>query len=543
MESPQEEIKNILESRDPVRLKNLFAFDATNSDESVIFKFRLWSSYLFHKYFSSPDADFHSEIDLGNLNAYRGQIDSFTDIAFRGAAKTARTKLFIAFCIANDQDHFRKYIKVLSEDGTNSTQIVTDVYNMLVKESCRKIYPEIFEKTTIKREETMHSFTTSTGIKMIADTVGTTQRGSLQDDARPDWILFEDFETRTTLRSARKTNTIWDNMEEARTGLAKGGSCIYNCNYLSELANVHKLVMRKSNRHSVLIVPILTRENEPAWSRYTKAEIDQMRVDDVDFEGERMCKPSASKDIYFDREMLDKQEAKIPVREISGFKIFKVFNPAHRYASGHDVAGGVGLDSSTSVFIDFETIPAQVVGTFKNNLIKPDIFGDEILRETDMFGHCLSAIEKNNHGHATIARAKQLEVDQYTTQGKVTTIGQPAPKEYGWHTNALSKPKMLTGFAKAIESGLIDLNDPDLIAEAKSYTRNDLIDTEPDPRLTTRHFDLLIAACIAWQMKDHAVKAVPGEYPTDEKPSEFSRGMPTDPAGNPFHYEEEEIVS
>ena len=30
------------------------------------------------------------------------------------------------------------------------------------------------------------------------------------------------------------------------------------------------------------------------------------------------------------------------------------------------------------------------------------------------------------------------------------------------------------------------------------------MDNENDPRLTTRHFDLLIAAAIAWQMKDHA---------------------------------------
>ena len=37
-----------------------------------------------------------------------------------------------------------------------------------------------------------------------------------------------------------------------------------------------------------------------------------------------------------------------------------------------------------------------------------------------------------------------------------------------------------------------------------SYTRNDLIDDERDPRLTTRHFDLLIAVAIAWQTKDYA---------------------------------------
>ena len=43
------------------------------------------------------------------------------------------------------------------------------------------------------------------------------------------------------------------------------------------------------------------------------------------------------------------------------------------------------------------------------------------------------------------------------------------------------------------------LNDPDLIAEAKGYTIGDLMDKEVDARLTTRHFDLLIACAIAYQ--------------------------------------------
>ena len=58
---------------------------------------------------------------------------------------------------------------------------------------------------------------------------------------------------------------------------------------------------------------------------------------------------------------------------------------------------------------------------------------------------------------------------------------------------------MLFALKKAIDDGLLKLNDPALIAEAKSYSRNDLIESESDPRLTTRHFDLLIACAIAWQ--------------------------------------------
>ena len=497
-------IQEVLNSRDERAKKALFVFDNNDSKDKVIFKFNIWSRYFFPQYFTSKDAPFHKDLDGNNFKAYKGITKSFVDIAFRGASKTARTKLFLAFVILNDLDHFRRYIKVLSADGTNSKQIVTDIYNMLIK--CSSLYPEIFEKTEAKREETMSSFTTSTGIKVLSDTVGTEQRGAIQEESRPDLILFEDFETRKTLRSAKTTKAIWDNMEEARTGLAKSGACIYNCNYISERGNVHTLVTKESDSKIVLIIPII--ENGVlAWEdRYTLADIEQMKVDDDDFEGERLCKPSASKDVMFDRESLDKMPVLTPIKEVAGFKIFKPYNSSHRYASGHDVAGGVGLDSSTSVFIDFDVIPAQVCGTYKNNTIKPDVFGYEIEKQSDVFGSCLSAIESNNHGHATIAIAKQLNVNLYTRESKDTKIevGVEKPKEYGWNTNALTKPKMIFAFIKAVEQGLIQLNDKDLIQEAKSYSRDDLMDGENDPRLTTRHFDLLIAACIAWQMKDSA---------------------------------------
>lgn len=521
-------VQEILDRDDPVELKGLFSFNATDADAAVLFKFNLWGRKYHAKYFSSKDADFHRTIDANNLKIYRGTIDYFVNVAFKGAAKTARTKLFIAFCIANDMEHRRKYIKVLSEDDTNSTQIVTDVYNMLIQPGIKRVYPEIFEKTETKREEKMDSFTTATGIKMISMTVGTSQRGALQEEARPDFIWFEDFENRKTLRSARITKAIWDNMEEARTGLAKGGGCVYTCNYISEQGSVHKLVTEKlSARKVVFIQSILDEQGEPVWSRYSKAEVEQMKVDDDDFEGERLCKPSASKDIYFDREMLDKMPHKTPIRESASFKIFKEFNPSHRYASGHDVAGGVGLDSSTSVFIDFDVLPAQVVATFKSNTIKEDVFGDEIYRESNFYGGCLAAPEDNNYGHSTIARLKQLEQNMYAKPAKEsnTKTGaatvSPVPVDYGWNTNTLTKGKMLVAMQSAIERGLIELNDASLIQEFKSYTRNDLLENVKDPRDTTRHFDLLIGCAIAWQMNAYAtVQEVKEEYV--EEPEEVN---------------------
>ena len=66
---------------------------------------------------------------------------------------------------------------------------------------------------------------------------------------------------------------------------------------------------------------------------------------------------------------------------------------------------------------------------------------------------------------------------------------------------------MFADLRKAVNDGLLLLNDTELINEAKSFTRNDLMDRQPDPRdvtVGTRHFDLLTACAIALQLKDYA---------------------------------------
>lgn len=505
-----EEIKQILNSEDLPKIKALFAFDNTNSAEAVVFKFGLWARYTHPKYFKSKDAPFHKEMDLNLVKAYRGETSQFINIAFRGASKTAKTKLFLAYAILNDLDHTRRYIKVLSADGVNSKQIVTDIYNMLVSPRCKILYPEVFAKTDLKREETMGSFTTATGVKMIADVVGADQRGALQEDAKSDLILYEDIETRGTLRSAIKTKAIWDNMEEARTGLAVGGSAIYNCNYISERGNVHKLVTRHAHGKVVMIVSILTPDGLSAWEdRYTLEDIESMRKTDDDFEGERLCKPSASKDSFFDRESVEKQIPIPYIRKSVQAKIFKEFNPSHRIAGGMDTAGGLGLDSSSSVFIDFDTMPAQVVLTYYDNEIKPSDFGHEIARQGNLYGGCLVAPENNKYDETIGILKLVYPISRiYTPPVKnENSIFNSNPSTFGWNTNGLTKSKMLNDLGSAIEDGIISLNDEDLINEAKMYTRNDILDKNLDVRLATNHFDLLIACAIAWQMKDFAVRS------------------------------------
>ena len=493
-------VETIFKESNPNELLTLFNFNKTITPEILVNKYRLWIAYFFPLLFKDKEAPFHYEMDLKRARIFLSK-GSFLNIAFRGSAKTTRAKAFRAFTIANDIERHRKYYRVISKDLNNAVQIVTDVFNMLVSPRVKALYPNIFVKTDAKREEKQSSFTTTNGIKMIATSILPDQRGNVQGSeevSRPDFDLYEDIETRISLMSAVITDKISKNMEEARTGLEKEGSSEYNCNYISETGNVHKLVKKIDNQ---LIIPII--ENGiPTWNRYTLEDIEIIKKEADDFEGEYLCKPNASKDIYFDRDKLDAMVIRQPIKEISGFKIFKEYNAGHRYAGGHDIAGGVGLDSSTSVFIDFDTIPAQVVGTFHSNTILPEAFGDEVYSQGNRFGGCLLGIE-NNKFDQTILKAKQLGADLFMTPAKAIKAGFSSPTTYGWNTNSLTKSKMLPSLREAIESGLLDLNDEELINECKGFTRNDLIDNPPDIRLTTRHWDLVTALAISWQMKDY----------------------------------------
>src|SRR3990167_4005178 len=105
------EILDILQNGTNGEKRALFAFD--NEDAEIIRKkFSYWARWYFPKFFPSPDAPFHKEMDLGAIKVYLGQEPEFLNIAFRNSSKTTRAKLFVAFAIANDEQKRRKYIKI-----------------------------------------------------------------------------------------------------------------------------------------------------------------------------------------------------------------------------------------------------------------------------------------------------------------------------------------------------------------------------------------------------------------------------------------------
>lgn len=526
MQVPQKALdyaeKTIKEGTDE-QILAFFSFDpAKTKDEIIMFKFQYWAWKLYPRYYQSAPAEFHDDFIKHMLGAYLGR-HNYLNLGFRGCAKTTFSKLFITFMILNDRTQYRKYMKVLTRNIGNAKQLVTDVYNLIVE--VKPLYGDVFAKEgQKKREETMGSFTTVDGVKLLSGTVGMTQRGHLQDAYRPDFMIFDDVEDRESIQSLTTTeSTIW-RIDEAISGLAANGSYMCNGNYISEEGVIQWFL----NKPNIVVdkIAIQDEDGEPTWpARYSKEKIASIKDEADDFYGEYMCDPTRADSAFFERTRIDNDiaAAKQPHRESAGVKYWGDYQPHHRYGMGADTSEGIGRDAQTFALFDFGVAPTDIgilTATYFNNQIPPDLFGHELARVGGEFGNCLVAPENNNTGHATIAAMISKNYPNIYTERDSSRRGLRVTDKLGWRTTRKSKPQMLFDFRKDYNDGLIKIYDVNVLKEMRSYTTADLTDTKTG--MVTRHFDLLMAVAIGWQMRKHAVYGYNESEEVEEEEPLFS---------------------
>lgn len=504
-------VRQIVLSGTPGDKRALFGFDSKTPRGKILKKFKLFARGNYPRYFKGKDAPFHDEMILNLIGSYYGQ--NYLNIAFRGSAKTTIKKLFDTFVLLNDRDGFRKYMKVLTKDGKNSKQVVTDVYNLIIE--VRHIYGNVFESEgDIKREETMSSFTMKSGRKYAAGTVGQTQRGHIQDAYRPDWVWFDDVEDRESIASMVITQGIIDKCSEAIDGLAKNGSYTITANYISDQGTIQWFKNKPSVKTQ--ITPILDEDSgEPTWSLYTLEEVQRIKGDADDFYGEYMCDPQRSENKFFDinRIEADMKRCTAPKLVREGVRYWAEYNPTHRYGQASDHSDGVGLDANTLAGFDFTT--GELVYTYANNKIAPDLAAQHFASVGATFGYCIYAPEVNNKcGGIVITTIRNLEYPNIYQRIKDDSRVITQVKKLGWETNKKTKRNMIFDFKKAYNAGLIKIYDIDVLKEMKAYTNDDL--SEDTVSLITRHFDLLMSVIIAWQMRDEFIEEDDYEKQTQE---------------------------
>ncbi len=477
----------------------LYLFNDSEDIKIIAKKFHFFVIGNFIRYYKSDPAQFHDEMIEHYIKSYLKD-ENFLNIGYRGCAKTTLKKLFDVFVLLNDESKTRRFFKVMTKDLKNSKQIVTDVYNLMVE--VEWLYGDVFEKEgRKKREETMQAFTLKDGRRYAGGTVGQTQRGQIQDAYRPDWVWFEDIEDSATIRSMVQTQSIISKSDEAIQGMSDDGNFIVTANYISEEGTIEWFKGKKDI--VTMITPIIDKKGNPTWKKTTLEKIEKIKADAEDWEGDYMCDPTSGKDKFFDIDLIKAkiEKATAPKQEIAFVKFWNKYFSHHKYGMGGDTAEGIGADSNALVLFDFTL--GEVIGTYHSNEIAPDLFGYEMAKVGRLFGGCILAPERNNTGHATISALKEDEYPNVFIEEKTDEVTNETTRKLGWETNRKTRPKMWFDFKRDFEDGAIEIYDIELLEEMKHYTKSDF--NERTTGVITRHFDLLTAGVIGWQMRDYSL--------------------------------------
>jgi len=254
------------------------------------------------------------------------------------------------------------------------------------------------------------------------------------------------------------------------------------------------------------------------------------------FAVEMMNDPIRAGEMVFDRRKMDEliRYCQVPNEINGGLSVWDGFNPSHRYAIGADTSEGVGRDSNASAIIDFSKFPCEQIASYANANIAPDTFGYELNREGELYGKCLIAPEQNNTGFATITVLKdKYPIDKIYRREERDRVSNVITKKLGWRTTSQTKPEMIFKLKSAVEEGKLVIRDARILKEMREYGISDLSDNA-----TTRHFDLLTATAIAWQMNIHAKPNEDSKPEYKQKPYEpispFESGGRVEEAGGEF---------
>lgn len=500
--------------------------------------------YYFPQYFTYPVAPFHWDFTKDAQDLATNKITQSAWITFRESAKTSYAKMVVIWFICHEK---KRYINWDSYDKDNSESALYDIITelqtnqRLIADYGHLFYQEKGESEIAgKKPKKIGRFVTENGIRVEAYSTQESARGRVHGKDRPDFFIFDDIETNKTKMSYALTFKIISHVEEVRSGLGPLGSILYLGNWISDDGVINYIIngdplrkiqgLRTNPRARVRSIPVVYPDGRLAWpGKYMKTDKEALEYNkdvpiskakvsleakkqdlgDSVYATEMMNNPGASGDYYFDREIIKdlidalRSRNLEPVKVVGGAKIWRKYNPKHRYAWGADTAEGIGADANTMTMINFSTKPARTVATYENNEIKPTALAYVCIKWGLIYGEAFGVPEINNTGYATVAKLVEEEyTNMYTRQVKNKT-SKKTTDEYGFKTTGASKPDVLANFADAVEDGELEILDINILEEMYRFKDRDVHIINKKEGMT-QHFDLMMSAVLAWEGRTDA---------------------------------------
>lgn len=180
-----------------------------------------------------------------------------------------------------------------------------------------------------------------------------------------------------------------------------------------------------------------------------------------------------------------------PIVEDGPLHVWKSYDRNKRYVIGADVAQGVKSDFSVADVWCVDD--CEQVAQYRSNNIKPWDFGAKVEELANMYHAggrpwAKVGVELNNHGHAVNGYLwnKAMYANLYFSK----------PETPGWHTNTVTRPKMIDDFIQALEERAIKINSTHTLGECLS-----LVDNGGKIEATEgEHDDTIIAGAISLQL-------------------------------------------
>jgi len=180
-----------------------------------------------------------------------------------------------------------------------------------------------------------------------------------------------------------------------------------------------------------------------------------------------------------------------PLRD--GMTIYDYPRVGKHYIFGADVSEGLDNDASHCKLFDYETMRevAHIHGQFS-----PDLFGELIVKYAKLYNNAFGAVERNNHGHLTLATIyKYLGYKNIYKEMVLDKTKEKETLKLGWLTTENSKYLMLDELDTAIRDELIEIYDEECLNELFSVV------TDKDGKVKINGKDRTAASAIAYQMR------------------------------------------
>lgn len=196
-----------------------------------------------------------------------------------------------------------------------------------------------------------------------------------------------------------------------------------------------------------------------------------------------------------------------------GLKIWVHPEEGHQYALGVDVAIGERGESDFSVIQVVDRQNGEQVAEWVGKGVLPYTLGRYAVQLGAYYNEAVVAIENNSFG---IGAVQSLQHSLYPypyikNSANYKTITEAPTEEWGWNTNQMTKPMVVTNMARFIQNRLTSFNSPGLIEEASIFRKDGAKMGAPDGD----HDDRVMAMAIAlWVVLEHPFEgAIQGSTP------------------------------